>query len=62
MYNKHFDVTTEHIDDVNVLVRVYKKGEKKIFNRFIVEDYGDWNAVEDTIEYQLKVFEKNLTI
>lgn len=40
--------TTEHINDTDVLVRVYKGG--KIIHKFTVNDFGDWNEVEDTIE------------
>lgn len=52
MSNK-FRYTTEHINDYDVLVRVYKKGEKKIHEKFFVKDYGDWNKVEHEIEQQL---------
>lgn len=45
-----FRYTTEHLADGVVLVRVYKKGERRIFHRFFVQDYGDWNSVENEIE------------
>lgn len=48
-----FRYTTEHINDHDVLVRVYRKGEKKICDKFFVKDYGDWNRVEHEIEQQL---------
>lgn len=48
-----FRYTTEHINDNDVLVRVYRKGEKKIHDKFFVKDYGDWNRVEHEIEQQL---------
>lgn len=40
--------TTEHINDYEVLVRVYKG--RRIVERFTVYDAGDWNTVEDEIE------------
>lgn len=45
-----FRYTTEHLNDGIVLVKVYKKRERKIFHRFFVQDNGDWNSVEDEIE------------
>ena len=45
-----FRYTTEHLADEIVLVKVYKKGEKRIFHRFFVQDNGDWNSVEYEIE------------
>jgi hypothetical protein len=45
-----FRYTTEHLNDDIVLVKVYKKGCKKIFHRFFVIDNGDWNSVEYEIE------------
>lgn len=48
-----FRYTTEHINDNDVLVRVYRKGEKKIHDKFFIKDYGDWNRVEHEIEQQL---------
>ena len=45
-----FRYTTEHLADGVVLVRVYKKGERRIFHRFFVQDDGDWNSVEYEIE------------
>ena len=48
-----FRYTTEHINDEDILVRVYKKGERKICDKLFVKDYGDWNKVEHEIEQQL---------
>lgn len=45
-----FTYTTEHIDNTHILVRVYKKGSRKIYHKFIVEYYGDWNEVDNIIE------------
>lgn len=45
-----FRYTTEHITDTDVLVRVYRKGERRIFHKFFVQDNGDWNSVEYEIE------------
>jgi len=50
MQNRRFRYTTRHINDTDVLVKVYKKGQRKIHHQFVVNDYGDWNAVEDEIE------------
>lgn len=50
--------TTEHINDNDVLVRVYKKGERKIHEKFFVKDYGDWNAVKHHIEQELLLMEQ----
>ena len=49
-YKPQFRYTTEHINDVDVVVRVYKRGERRIFHKFVVKDFGDWNAVENAIE------------
>lgn len=54
-----FRYTTEHINDVDVLVRVRKKGERKIFRKFVVNDYGDWNAVEGQIESTINSFSES---
>lgn len=48
-----FKYTTEHINDTHILVRVYKKGSNKIYHKFIVEYYGDWNEVQDVIDNTL---------
>lgn len=50
--------TTEHINDNDVLVRVYKKGERKIHEKFFVNDHGDWNTVEHHIEQELLLMEQ----
>lgn len=50
--------TTEHINDNDVLVRVYKKGERKVYEKFFVKDYGDWNKVEHYIEQELLLMEQ----
>ena len=57
MSNK-FRYSTEHINDYDVLVRVYKRGEKKIYEKFFVKDYGDWNEVEHMIEQELILLEQ----
>ena len=45
-----FRYTTEHLNDEVILVKVYKKGCKRIFHKFFVIDNGDWNSVENEIE------------
>ena len=50
---RKFKYTTEHINNEDVLVRVYEKGSRKIKDKFFVKDYGDWNKVEHEIEQQL---------
>jgi len=49
-YEPQFRYTTRHINDVDVVVRVYKSGDRRIYHKFIVQDHGDWNAVEAEIE------------
>lgn len=49
--------TTEHINDIDVLVRVYRKGSCRIVHRLTVPDFGDWNAVEAHIENALQALE-----
>ena len=44
-----FNVTTEHLNDVDVLCKVYWKN--KLYEKFVVQDYGDWNKVEDAIDF-----------
>ena len=51
-----FRYTTEHIDETHILVRVYKKGCGRIYDKFIVEDYGDYNAVRDDIETRMSCY------
>ena len=53
-----FRYTTEYINDTDILVRVYKKGERKIYHKFTVSDYGDWNAVEDEIKRTIETLEE----
>ena len=57
MSNK-FRYTTEHLNDTDVLVRVYKRGERRIYNKFFVKDYGDWNAVDNYIKQELLLMEQ----
>lgn len=51
--SKCYRYTTEHIDDYHVLVRIYKRGERKIYRKFVVE-YFDWNTVDDAIETMIE--------
>lgn len=53
-YEPQFRYTTRHINDVDVIVRVYKSGERRIYHKFSVQDYGDWNAVEAEIEAEIE--------
>lgn len=53
-YKPQFRYTTEHINDVDVIVRVYKRGERRIYHKFSVQDYGDWNEVEAEIEAEIE--------
>lgn len=47
MISNGFKVTTEHIDNINVLCKVYNN---KLIATFNVNDYGDWNEVECQID------------
>lgn len=58
---KDWKYTIEHIDDYHIKVRVYRKGERKIFDTFVIGCFEDWNIVEDdihTVIDQLKVSKK----
>ncbi len=50
-YYKNYKYTTEHINETDVLVKIYKGG--KLLHKFSVCDYGDWNVVEDAIESRI---------
>ena len=52
-YYKNYKYTTEHINDVDVIVRIYKGG--KLLHKFSVCDYGDWNVVQDEIEREIEL-------
>lgn len=56
-----FRYTTEHINDTQILVRVYRKGQQRIFRKFTVNDYGDWNGVEARIEAVLALLKDDGT-
>ena len=47
-YYMNYKYTTEHINDTDVLVKIYKGG--KLLHKFSVQDYGDWNVVQDAVE------------
>ena len=50
-YYKGYKYTTEHINDTDVIVRIYKSG--KFLYKFSVCDFGDWNEVEGQIQRQI---------
>ena len=50
-YYKGYKYTIEHINDTDVIVRIYKSG--KFLHKFSVCDFGDWNEVEGQIQRQI---------
>lgn len=57
MNSNGYNVTTEHINDVDVLCKAYKNG--KLIAKFNVQDFGDWNEVEMKIDYYTQVLKEN---
>lgn len=53
-----FKYTTEHIDDYNILVKVYRQDLSDPIHKFILPDYGDWNAIEFAIEENINRLKK----
>lgn len=47
-----YKYTTQHLNDTDVLVKVYLS--KKKVDEFVVQDYGDWNVVEDEIDRRIE--------
>ena len=55
-YYKNYKYTTEHINEVDVLVKIYKGG--KLLHMFSVCDYGDWNVIDDSIKNTINNLER----
>ena len=54
-----FRHTTENKGD-HIVVRFYKRGERKIYHKFNVNYVGDWNCVEYEIENMEKLLKKSI--
>jgi hypothetical protein len=61
---KHIRYTTERTNNEfggeDVIVRFYLQGEKKIIDKITVQDYGDSNAVDDSIQRHIDYLEERL--
>lgn len=61
---KHIRYTTEKRNNEcggeDVIVRFYLSGENKIIDKITLQDYGDWNAVEDNIERHIDSLQDRL--
>lgn len=51
-YYKGYKYTTEHINDTDMIVRIYKGG--RLLDKFSVCDFGDWNEVACQIESRIE--------
>lgn len=56
---KDFRYTTEHTDNNMVIVKIYKKGSRKVQYTMSLSDCGDWNVIEDRINNFIEYISKN---